>query len=102
MAKTLEFTGGSKISDVLTHFGKVVNQGKRSVLLKLDFVSTLSFVGEQVQVNAADKADALASLSPAEAAAVAKYEAQCKANADARRTGKQVERWAIKGTIDLA
>ena len=99
--KEIAITGGSKVSDILTFFGKVIDNSKRSVLIRLDYTTSLSMVAQQVQANKEDKDKALAALTLKEQAAVLKYFAAIQGEVDKRKTSDKVERWSIKGIATL-
>lgn len=101
MNKTIDITGGKSLADIFTSFGKVVDKGRRKFTLSFDVISTLKIVSKGVQVNAEDKAKALASMSEMDRLVIASYDSKCKANAAARDTGETAERWSIVGTATL-
>ncbi len=97
----IETTGSDTLGNVLSQFGKIVDDGKKkTITLSFEVSSSLSMVKKSAAVSQADTALAMASLTAEEKAIVDKFKALEKQAAAARVQGQESERW--KSTVSIS
>ena len=89
-----KFTGSSTISQILSEYGKIVDDGKqKKLVLSITATSSKSVVALGANVTKEDMRTALSELTPLEKAAVSKFELLAKQAAATRTAGATADRW---------